>query len=400
MNYLYIGPEFPPNYKNFCIELHKKGINVFGIGEADFYEMPLELRSALKWYLKCNLNEIKDFDTTLDCLVYNIMTTNGWGNLDMCESHNEFWMRHEVYVNEKFNLDGIKTSDIELLKKKSLMKSKFKELGFQVAKGKIVKSILDCKPLISECGYPLILKPDEGVGAAQTYKINNEQELQVLLARVNKDFLLEEYINAPIVSFDGLCDYDSNIVYSSSLVYGYNVLDNIMGEDTFFYTDLEIPETLYQMGEKIVKAFKIKRKFFHIEFFKINEFKYIPLEINARPPGGPIIDMMDYSIENNLYAYYADMISNTLKSPSFNIIYKNKKYYCAYIGRKDKNYKHSDNEIKQYLRDKLMESEVNPPLFWEAMGKYKYIYRTTDLNELHTIKNYLLDIDIKKIQVA
>ena len=39
MDYLYISPEFPPNYSNFVIQLERAGVDVWGLGEADFYSM-------------------------------------------------------------------------------------------------------------------------------------------------------------------------------------------------------------------------------------------------------------------------------------------------------------------------------------------------------------------------
>ena len=56
MDLLYISPEFPPNYFHFIENLHSLGINVWGMGEADFYQMPENLQSALTWYIRTDLN--------------------------------------------------------------------------------------------------------------------------------------------------------------------------------------------------------------------------------------------------------------------------------------------------------------------------------------------------------
>jgi len=40
MDFLYLSPEFPPNYANFVLKLDEMNVNVWGIGEADFYFMP------------------------------------------------------------------------------------------------------------------------------------------------------------------------------------------------------------------------------------------------------------------------------------------------------------------------------------------------------------------------
>ena len=53
--------------------------------------------------------------------------------------------------------------------------------GVKVARGGIVRSMEEALEIVQQTGYPLVAKPDIGVGAAATYKIQNEAELQLLL---------------------------------------------------------------------------------------------------------------------------------------------------------------------------------------------------------------------------
>ena len=77
-------------------------------------------------------------------------------------------------------------------------------------------------------------------------------------------------------------------------------------------------------------AFDIRRKFFHFEFF-VQDGDYIPIEINSRPPGGAILDMMNYSVDGDLYRAWADMVAGrTVELPAA------KKYVIGYVGRKEK----------------------------------------------------------------
>ena len=105
-----------------------------------------------------------------------------------------------------------------------------------------------------------------------------------------------------------MTDYDGKVVFENSLIYGDGVLEYVLGKDTFFYVSRHIPAELRAIGRKLVPAFDIRRKFFHFEFFKING-TYMPIEINCRPPGGAILDMMNYSVDDDLYRAYADMIA-------------------------------------------------------------------------------------------
>jgi len=384
MDYLYISPEFPPNYFHFIENLHSLGINVWGMGEADFYQMPENLQSALTWYIRTDLNNADAVQLALDELLMHKNTSGTAGNFDLVESHNEQWLSLEGMINEKYNIDGIKKQDLPRLKKKSKMKETFQELGLPVAGGERITDIKRAMNLADTLGYPLILKPDEGVGAGGIYRIENKKQLQSHLAQLDQDYLLEEFIEGDIVTYDGLTDYDGKVVFENSLIYGAGVLEYIQGKDTFFYVNRQVPAELRATGRKLVSQFGIRRKFFHFEFFKINGM-YMPIEINCRPPGGAILDMMNYSVDDDLYRAYAGMIAGVPTD-----IQPLKKYYCCYLGRKDKHYAYSHNEILSAFGHNLVEHGLNPPVFRQAMGIERYIFRSPNEADIFAMAEFVL----------
>ncbi len=384
MDFLYISPEFPPNYAHFIEHLHSLGVRVWGIGEADFYFMPASLRSALSWYVRTDLNHADAVQHALDQILVQKNASGHAGNFDLVESHNEQWLTLEGMINDNYDLEGIRKQDLPKLKKKSIMKQLFEGCGLPVAKGELVADTRRSLVLADRLGYPLILKPDEGVGAGGIYRVENQNELESHLSQISEAYLLEEFIDGDIVTYDGLTDYDGNIVFENSLTYGDGVLDYVQGKDTFFYVNRHIPDTLRQVGRKLVPLFDIRRKFFHFEFFNIGK-TFMPIEINCRPPGGAILDMMNYSIDDDLYQAYAEMIVSGRTSVS-----PHKKYYCCYVGRKDKNYVHSHDEIISALGNRLVEQDVNPAVFQQAMGTLRYIFRSPDQKELIDMADFVL----------
>lgn len=388
MNFLYLSPEFPPNYRNFAAQLSTAGVSVYGIGEAEFHNLSQELQQSLKWYVRCpNMRQIDSFGAALDHLVNDVMKRKGWGTIDVVESHNEFWMAHEAFANEKLGLAGIRPHDMARLKKKSAMKAIFTESDLKTAEGAVISSATEGLTLAKRLGYPLILKPDEGVGASGVRKISSEHELRDALSQNSGPYLLEQFIQGRMVTFDGLTDWDGNIVYASSLAYGCGVLENVMGEDTFFYVRREIPSKLAAIGERLVRAFAIKRKFFHFEFFDLDG-EYLPVEINARPPGGAIIDMMNYSADIDLYRWYATLI--TAGPGSTLELHSAKRFFCGFAGRKDKRYRHSHQEILTTLGLALVEHGENPALYWDGMGRYRYIFRSPFEEAIQGMRNFVL----------
>ena len=384
MDLLYISPEFPSNFARFIEHLHSLGVRVWGIGEADFYFMPPRLRSALSWYVRVDLNNADAVQYALDKLLAQKKDCGHGGNFDLVESHNEQWLTLEGMINDKYDLKGIRKQDLPKLKKKSVMKQVFEGCGLPVAKGELVADTRRSLVLADRLGYPLILKPDEGVGAGGIYRIENQNELESHLSQINETYVLEEFIDGDIVTYDGLTDYDGNIVFENSLTYGDGVLDYVQGKDTFFYVNRHIPDTLRQIGRKLVSIFDIRRKFFHFEFFDIGK-TFMPIEINCRPPGGAILDMMNYSIDDDLYRAYAEMIMSGRTSVS-----QHKKYYCCYVGRKDKDYVHTHEEIISTLGNCLVEQDVNPAVFQQAMGTFRYIFRSPDQKELIDMADFVL----------
>ena len=47
MNFVFISPHFPKSYWNFCDRLKRNGVNVLGIGDAPYEEIPAELTRTL-----------------------------------------------------------------------------------------------------------------------------------------------------------------------------------------------------------------------------------------------------------------------------------------------------------------------------------------------------------------
>ena len=58
MNFIFISPNFPQTYWNFCERLRRRGVTVLGIGDAPYEGLSPEL--------KANLNEYYRVDSLAD----------------------------------------------------------------------------------------------------------------------------------------------------------------------------------------------------------------------------------------------------------------------------------------------------------------------------------------------
>ncbi|OGO35057.1 MAG: hypothetical protein A2W35_20135 [Chloroflexi bacterium RBG_16_57_11] len=209
MNFVYLSPHFPPNYYQFCVNLRQLGANVLGLADEPYDLLNPGLKDALTEYYK--VNDMHSYDELLRALGY---FTHHYGKIDRIDSLNEYWLETEAELRTDFNIPGLKTPDMPRIKRKSHMKQAYIKAGIPVARGKVVHTLADARRLIREVDYPVVAKPDIGVGAAKTYKIHNPDELQKFFEQKPPiDYILEEFILGSICSFDGLADGDGNLVF-------------------------------------------------------------------------------------------------------------------------------------------------------------------------------------------
>ena len=62
-SFIFISPNFPTNYWQFCRELKKNGLNVLGIGDQPYDELSNELKDSLNEYYKVSNLENSEVDS-------------------------------------------------------------------------------------------------------------------------------------------------------------------------------------------------------------------------------------------------------------------------------------------------------------------------------------------------
>ncbi len=326
MNFVFLSPHFPPNYYQFCVHLRALGANVLGISDEPFDHLRPDLKDALtEYYWVPNLH---NYDDLVRAMGY---FTHHYGKLDGLDSHSEYWMETEARLRTDFNIEGLRLDDLPAIKRKSKMKSMYKKAGVDFPRGEVVKSLKQARRFAGEVGFPLIAKPDIGVGAAKTYRFDTQEQLESFLTpHLPVDYFLEEFVRGEIQTFDGLTDGSGDIVFCSSLMYSKGIMETVNEDsDIYYYTLREIPADLENAGRRVVQAYQIRKRFFHFEFFRTAEGNLLGLEVNMRPPGGLTTDMFNYANDINIYYEWANVILYNRFLANYT-----RPYHTAYIGRK------------------------------------------------------------------
>jgi len=370
MNYVYLSPHFPPNYYRFCVGLRRAGANVLGIADASWDSLRPELRDALTEYYR--VSDMEDYDELVRALGY---FTHRHGKLHRVDSLNEHWLEKEALLRTDFNLDGVKSDRIMDIKRKSRMKEIYRSAGVAVARGRVVHTFGEARALADETGYPIVAKPDVGVGAMATFKIEDEAGLERFFRQKPPvDYIMEEFIRGRIVSFDGLADRDGKLVFWTSHVYSQGIMETVNEDNhVFYYSVREIPPDLEDAGRRTAKAFGVRGRFFHFEFFRTPpDDAIVALEVNVRPPGGLTTDMFNYANDIDIYEEWANVVVRNRFEAAWS-----RPFFCGYVGRKNgKVYKHSHAEILAALGGAVVHHEPINSIFRPAIGDYGYLVRS------------------------
>ena len=396
MNFIFISPNFPTIYSHFVKSLKDRGVTVLGIGDTPYDQINDELKANLTEYCFCsNLANLDWMKNTVSYL------KNKYGPIDYLESNNEFWLESDAQLREFADVkNGLRPADMECIKYKSKMKANFIKAGAKVARYILVDTLEKSEEFVKEVNYPVFAKPDNGVGAAATYKISNHDELvNFHNTKPNVTYIMEEFLDGFITSFDGICDNDSNVVLVFNETFPTPIAEVVHKNcDVYYYANMEMPVSFRKLGERVVKTFGIKKRCFHIEFFCLKSDKpglgkkgdIVALEVNMRSPGGNTPDLLTIAFNSSYYDVYADVIVKNASD-----IDLNKKHYISIsVSRRNGwQYQIDDNQLLNDFKDKIIEHGIYSKEIAVAMGDRYFFARFDTLEEALKFKDAAMKID-------
>ena len=393
MNFVYISPNFPAVMQNFCAALHGNGVNVLGIGDAPYNALSDMLKAALTEYYR--VDSLERYDDVLRAVGY---FTFKYGKIDWLESNNEYWLAQDARLRTDFNITtGLKTPELDPYKYKSCMKAVFQKAGIPAARWQLAAALEDALRFAAEVGYPIIIKPDNGVGASDTRKIADENALRAFFAAPGPArYIMEEYVPGEVTTYDGLCNSRGEVLFAASHITPSSIMDMVNNaDDCFYYVNQPAAKDVCRAGQAVLAALGAKSRCFHLEFFRLTEDKpglgkrgsLAALEINMRPAGGFTPDMLNYAYSASLYQMYADMVVYD----GLRHTYDGPRTFCAYFGRRDgKRYQHTHSEIIAQYGPQLRMAGRMPDALSDAMGNQVYIACFPTKRELNACADFIL----------
>lgn len=376
-NFVFISPNFPATYWRFCAELKRNGLRVLGIGDCPYDELSYELKESLDEYYK--VSSLENYEEVFRGVAF---LTFKHGKIDYLESNNEYWLERDAALRTAFHITtGFQTEDMERMKRKSVMKQYYAKAGIPTARFHLVDDLESAKAFANTVGYPVVVKPDSGVGASSTYRLRSDSEVDYFFATkdASVQYIMEEFVDGEVRTYDAIINSKGEPVFESGNVTPCSLMDVMNNADnSVFYIVKELSDQMRDVGRRTVKAFDVRSRYVHLEFFVLKRDQeglgkkddIFGLEVNMRPPGGISPDMANFSYEVDVYKIWADM----MVFDRTDVPMDRPHHFCGFCGRRDgKDFVMSHEDILEKFGHKLVLVQRVQDALSSIMGNQMYV---------------------------
>ena len=318
VNVVFVEPAFPANQRQFVRGLASVGATVIGIGERPGDWLDDELRSWMHHYHQ--VGSVTDVGALRGAVEW--IQDKLW--VDRLEATVEAHIMAAAEVREACHIPGTSARTAWLCRDKPSMKEALRSAGVPTAASAAVGSRDEAYAFARAVGYPLIVKPRSGAGAAGTTRVDSDADLAAALERSGADSVaLEEFVEGheafyDTLSIDGVPDFEFVSHYYPNVL---EAMRTRWVSPQFVSTNRVDTAEAYgevkEMGRRVNEALGIGTSATHMEwFFGPKGLRFS--EIGCRPSGVGAWDLYAAGNEMDLYAEWAHAIvdGHTTTRPS------------------------------------------------------------------------------------
>ncbi len=311
MHVLFIEPSFPKNQREFVRALHAVGARVTGIGEAPLQALDDELKGWLSGYEQ--VPSVVDEGALLDTV--RRVQSREW--VDRLETSVEAHVMAAAHVREACEIPGTSSRTAWLCRDKPAMKEALREADIATAQSTGTDSPEDARAFAERTGYPLIVKPRDGAGAAGTYRVDDAEGLEDALEACGvgsgASVAIEEFVEGHEGFWDTLTA-NGEVVHELISHYYPGVLEAMrtrwISPQIMTTNRVEDDDTYGEvkaMGRRVLEALDIGTSATHMEwFFGPKGLRFS--EIGCRPPGVMVWDLYSAANDLDMYREWAQLL--------------------------------------------------------------------------------------------
>ena len=310
MNVLLISPGYPADMPEFTRGLAECGARVYGTGDQPASSLPALVRRSLSEYIE--VRSLWDSGRVIAELHEQLQGHR----LDRIECLWEPGIMLAAELRQHFGVGGLSVDQARRFRDKEAMKLELDAAGIRTPRHRAVDSVAGCWAAAEQIGFPVILKPIAGAGSADTYRVENADELRAVLPRLRHvpTVSVEEFVDGEEFTFDTIT-IDGNIVYYNIAWYRPRPLiarsNEWISPQVIALRDVDDPNLAggIRMGFAVIEALGFDSGFTHMEWYRKADGEVVFGEIGARPPGAHQVDQMKYACDFDVFRSWGQAVT-------------------------------------------------------------------------------------------
>ncbi len=310
MNVLMISPGYPADMPEFARGLNESGARVYGVGDQHAGSLPELVRRSLSEYVQ--VSSLWDTGRVISELTERLRGHD----LDRIECLWEPGIMLAAELRDHFGVAGSSVEHARLFRDKEAMKLALDKAGIRTPRHVAVDSVAGCWSAVEDIGFPVILKPIDGAGSADTYRVASREELRAVLPLLRHvpTISVEEFIDGEEYTFDTIT-VDGEIAYYNVAWYRPRPLiarsNEWISPQVIALRDVDdgLLADGVQMGYDVIKALAFGTGFTHMEWYRKADGEVVFGEIGGRPPGAHQVDQMKYACDFDVFKAWGQALT-------------------------------------------------------------------------------------------
>jgi biotin carboxylase len=311
VNVLMISPGYPAEMAFFTRGLGQAGATVIGLGDQSADALPPPARDALAHHVQVGSL------ANADAVAATVRELARQVRIDQVECLWEPYMLLAARLREELGLPGLTVAQTEPFRDKELMKRLLDAAGLRTPWHVAAHTVAEIWAAAERVGFPLIVKPIDGAGSADTYRADSTEELDTILPNLRHvpQVSVEEFIDAEEFTYDTICA-GGQVLFENICQYHPRPLQTKMHEwispVTMALRNLDAPglQGGRELGHAVLRALGFRDGFTHMEWYRKADGEVVFGEIGARPPGARTVDVMNYACDADLFSAWAQAVTH------------------------------------------------------------------------------------------
>ena len=317
MNVLMIAPGYPWEMQWFTRGLARVGATVIGLGDSPGGALPEPAREALADYLR--VPSLWDEDAVIEAVRRHPAASR----IERVECLWEPGMLLAARLRESFGLPGMTVAETLPFRDKEVMKQVLDRAGIRTPRHARATNEAEIREAAERVGYPLIVKPIDGAGSKDTYRVGSPAELDGTLPKIRHvgEVSVEEFIEGEEYTYDTIAA-DGRPLYENIAWYRPKPLiartTEWISPQTITLRRFDADELApgRRLGRAVSKALGFRTGFTHMEWFLTPDGEAVFGEIGARPPGARSTEIMNYGCDIDVFTGWAEAVCHRRLSQS------------------------------------------------------------------------------------